>query len=110
MIFVSDNGMPFPGAKTNVYDAAIRLPLIVRVPGKKAGVVSKAMVSWIDVAPTVLEFADAEPPKNLPGRSLLPIVEQDDRAGPRRGLRVARDARDHDVLPDAGRSARARTS
>lgn len=79
VIFVSDNGMPFPGAKTNVYDAAIRLPLIVRAPGAgKSGVVSKAMVSWIDVAPTVLEFTDAPAPQNLPGRSLLPIVEQDD--------------------------------
>jgi N-sulfoglucosamine sulfohydrolase len=78
VIFASDNGMPFPGAKTNVYDAAIKLPLIARVPGKKSGVVSKAMVSWIDVAPTVLEFTDAPAPKNLPGRSLLPIVEQDD--------------------------------
>ncbi|MGB7160640.1 MAG: sulfatase [Tepidisphaeraceae bacterium] len=78
VIFLSDNGMPFPGAKTNLYDAGIRLPLIVRVPGTKPGIVSRAMVSWIDVAPTVLEFAGAAAPKTLPGRSILPIVEQDD--------------------------------
>jgi len=78
VIFLSDNGMPFPGAKTNLYDAGIRLPLILRVPGRKAGIVSRAMVSWIDIAPTVLAFTGASAPKNLPGRSLLPIVEQED--------------------------------
>jgi N-sulfoglucosamine sulfohydrolase len=78
VIFVSDNGMPFPGAKTNVYDDAIRLPLLLRAPGSKAGVVSRAMVSWIDVAPTVLEFTGAKPPQDLPGRSLLPILAQED--------------------------------
>src|SRR5687768_10506929 len=80
VIFTSDNGMPFPGAKTNVYDAAIRLPLVVRAPGSKAGVVSRAMVSWIDVAATVLEFTGAKPPQNLPGQSLLPILAQEDAA------------------------------
>ena len=80
VIFTSDNGMPFPGAKTNVYDAAIRLPLIVRAPGSKAGVVSRAMASWIDVAPTVLEFTGAKSPDILPGRSLLPILAQEDAA------------------------------
>jgi N-sulfoglucosamine sulfohydrolase len=80
VIFVSDNGMPFPGAKTTVYDAGIRLPLIVRAPGRKAGVLNPAMVSWIDIAPTVLEFAGAKVPPRLPGRSVLPILDQDDAA------------------------------
>jgi N-sulfoglucosamine sulfohydrolase len=80
VIFTSDNGMPFPGAKTNVYDAAIRLPMLVRAPGSKGGVVSRAMVSWIDVAPTVLEFTGAKPPQNLPGQSLLPVLAQEDAA------------------------------
>ncbi|MBA3273593.1 MAG: sulfatase, partial [Chthoniobacterales bacterium] len=55
VIFVSDNGMPFPGAKTNVYDASTRLPLIVRQPGAQ-GNVNSAMVSWIDVTPTILDW------------------------------------------------------
>jgi N-sulfoglucosamine sulfohydrolase len=80
IVFVSDNGMPFPGAKTTLYDAGVRLPLIVQAPGRKSGVVSRAMVSWVDITPTVLEFAGAEGPKNLPGRSLLPVMEQEDAA------------------------------
>ncbi|HEV2295311.1 MAG TPA: sulfatase [Tepidisphaeraceae bacterium] len=78
VIFVSDNGMPFPGAKTNLYDAGIHLPLIVRAPGRQAGVVSRAMVSFVDIAPTVLEFTGATAPKDLPGRSLLPVLERED--------------------------------
>jgi N-sulfoglucosamine sulfohydrolase len=50
VIFLSDNGIPFPGAKTTVYDAGLRLPLIVFSPQqKRAGLVSRAMVSWLDV-------------------------------------------------------------
>ena len=32
ILFLSDNGPPFPGAKTNLYDAGTRLPLIIRSP------------------------------------------------------------------------------
>ena len=32
VIYISDNGMPFPGAKTNLYDPGIHLPLIVFSP------------------------------------------------------------------------------
>jgi len=81
VFFVSDNGIPFPGAKTNLYDAGIHLPMLLRVPGKSGGVVSRAMVSWIDVAPTVLEFAGVAPPKNLAGRSLLPIAADENPSG-----------------------------
>ena len=73
VIFLSDNGMPFPGAKTNLYDAAIRLPLIVRLPGAPAGATSEALVSWVDVAPAVLEWTSLKPPRYpLAGKSFLP--------------------------------------
>jgi N-sulfoglucosamine sulfohydrolase len=57
-IFTSDNGMPFPGAKTTLYEPGVRLPLVVRAPGQmKPGNVSQAMVSWVDLAPTILDIA-----------------------------------------------------
>ncbi len=82
VIYVGDNGIPFPGAKTNLYDPGIHLPMIVRSPDAKAGVVSAAMTSFVDLLPTVLDFAGVKPPSYpLPGRSLLPILEQENPKG-----------------------------
>ena len=80
---MSDNGMPFPNAKTGAYDAGLHLPLIVRAPGQKnRGLVSKAMVSWVDIMPTIIDWAGAKlPDYPVHGRSLLPILEQEDPAG-----------------------------
>src|SRR6266540_1016627 len=75
LIFLSDNGIPFPGAKTTLYDAGLHLPLVIRKPGQKSGITCNAMASWTDIAPTILEWAGVKPPANLPGRSLLPVVE-----------------------------------
>lgn len=74
VIFLSDNGRPFPGAKTNLYDPGLHLPLIIRAPGQRASV-NDAMVSWVDIAPTVLEFTGVAGPKYpLSGRSLLSLL------------------------------------
>lgn len=75
VIFLSDNGIPFPGAKTTLYDAGVHLPLVVRKPGQKAGATCNAMASWTDIAPTILDWTGVKPPANLPGRSLLPVLE-----------------------------------
>ncbi len=79
VIFLSDNGRPFPGAKTNLYDAGIHLPLIVHAPGS-ASAVNDAMVSWTDIAPTVLDWTGVAPPAayGLSGSSLLPILGKPD--------------------------------
>jgi N-sulfoglucosamine sulfohydrolase len=82
VIFLSDNGIPFPGAKTTLYDPGLNLPLIVRSPArKKHGLVNPAMVSWIDVAPTVLDWAGRKPEAAMTGRSFLPILEEEKPAG-----------------------------
>jgi N-sulfoglucosamine sulfohydrolase len=87
VIFLSDNGRPFPGAKDNLYEPGIHLPLIIRSPEQKAaGIRNAAMVSWIDIAPTILDWARVSTPAAyryapLPGRSLLPILGQTDAMG-----------------------------
>jgi N-sulfoglucosamine sulfohydrolase len=79
VIFLSDNGIPFPGAKTTLYDAGVHLPLIVHDPTQKArGVVSQAMASWTDLAPTILDWAGVKPAPAMLGKSLLPILAQED--------------------------------
>jgi uncharacterized sulfatase len=73
--FTSDQGAQFPFAKWNLYDAGIRTPLIVTWPGKvKAGSTTRALVSLIDLLPTMIEAAGGKPPQNLDGRSFLPVL------------------------------------
>ncbi|KAL1858884.1 hypothetical protein VTK73DRAFT_7742 [Phialemonium thermophilum] len=59
VLFVSDNGAPFVNSKTTLYDAGVRLPLIVRNPQDpaSAGVVNPNMVSFLDILPTCIEWA-----------------------------------------------------
>jgi N-sulfoglucosamine sulfohydrolase len=80
IIYISDNGVPFPGAKTTVYEPGLNLPCIVRNPAaKKRGVVSEAFVSWVDITPTILDFASVKTARvqKLHGRSFLPILDEE---------------------------------
>lgn len=83
VLFLSDNGSPFPGAKTTLYEPGMRLPLIVRAPGQASrGQKNSALVSWVDIVPTILEFAGAKGPNYpLHGRSFLSVLEQAAPAG-----------------------------
>ena len=72
VMVISDNGRPFPRAKTTLYDSGIKTPLIVRWPGTiEPGSVSDSLVSTIDIAPTVLDLAGLEPLGSFQGRSFI---------------------------------------
>src|SRR5688500_12517323 len=75
-MFTADQGAQFPFAKWNLYDAGIRVPLLVAWPGKvKAGTTTRATVSLIDLLPTMMEAAGSEPPsKDLDGKSIMPVL------------------------------------
>ncbi|MBP7141432.1 MAG: sulfatase [Opitutaceae bacterium] len=77
IIYISDNGQAFPGAKTTLYDPGIRLPCIIRSPRQpRMGIVEDAMISWVDLAPTILDFVGAPQPKDqIDGRSFRPALE-----------------------------------
>lgn len=63
IVYLSDHGAAFAGAKTTVYEPGLRSPLIVRHPqARQRGVTTDAMVSWVDLTPTLLEYAGATPP------------------------------------------------
>ncbi len=83
IFFFSDNGIPFAGAKTNLYDPGIHLPFLVSSPEQsRQGVVNNAMVSYIDLVPTILDWTGAaQPTYELPGRSILPILEEENPKG-----------------------------
>ncbi|MFK7734894.1 MAG: sulfatase [Pirellulaceae bacterium] len=58
VLFISDNGRPFPRDKTTLYDGGIRTPWIVRWPARvAAGITTSSLVSAVDIAPTFLEIA-----------------------------------------------------
>jgi N-sulfoglucosamine sulfohydrolase len=81
VIFLSDNGIPWPGAKTTLYDPGIHLPLIVSSPAQtKRGIANPNMASYVDILPTILDWAKVKAPADLPGRSLLPILESTKRS------------------------------
>ncbi len=85
IIFISDNGPPFPGAKTTLYNSGIHLPLIMAGPGLPAGRTNNALVSYIDIAPTILETAGAKNPSykqtKFASTSMLSIAKGDDDKG-----------------------------
>lgn len=75
IIVMSDNGMPFPRAKANLYDIGTHMPLAIRWPARiKGGQESQAFVSWTDLAPTILEAAGIKPPADMNGKSLFTLL------------------------------------
>ena len=76
VVITSDNGMPFPRAKGNLYDLGVRVPLIVRLPGEfPGGRHVSDLVSLTDLAPTFLESAGVPVPDVMTGKSLLPQLK-----------------------------------
>ena len=72
IVVTSDNGMPFPRAKANLYEYGIHMPLAIWWPGEiSGGKVVDDLVSFVDFAPTFLEAAGERVPEAVTGRSLL---------------------------------------
>jgi N-sulfoglucosamine sulfohydrolase len=76
VMFLSDNGISQPFAKSNCYLTSTRTPWLIRWPGKvKAGHVDEThFISGIDFMPTVLEAAGLKPVEGADGRSFLPLL------------------------------------
>ncbi|MGH8221595.1 MAG: sulfatase-like hydrolase/transferase, partial [Woeseiaceae bacterium] len=71
VVFLSDNGAPFPREKGTVYDSGVQTPLIFRWPGVvPRGVRHGGLMSVIDLAPTFLALAGAEVPEDMQGEEL----------------------------------------
>ncbi|WP_372897819.1 sulfatase/phosphatase domain-containing protein, partial [Stieleria sp.] len=77
-VFSSDHGAQFPFGKWTLYDDGIRVPLIVTRPGKiQKGSRTDAMVSWIDIFPTLIDIAGGAIPDDLDGRSFAAVLRGD---------------------------------
>jgi arylsulfatase A-like enzyme len=75
VICTTDHGIAFPGLKCNLTDHGLGVMLIMRGPyGFNGGQVSDAMISQIDIFPTLCDLLAIEPPPWLQGKSMLPLI------------------------------------
>ena len=76
IVFLSDNGAPFPREKGTLYDSGTRTPLILVWPGviRPGSVWDRGQLSTIDLAPTLLDLAGLTPPTDLQGRSFRDLL------------------------------------
>lgn len=99
VIFSSDNGgveytkppatdnQPFKGGKACLYEGGIRVPVIVRQPGRfEGGAWCNAVIDCTDFLPTVADLTGNTPPAEIDGQSFVPLLENPAAHGPERTL------------------------
>lgn len=75
LVYTSDQGPEWPHCKWTCYDTGLRVPFIVRWPGKvKPGSSTDAMISFVDLTPTFVSMAGGVPPAGLDGRSFAEVL------------------------------------
>jgi len=95
VVWTTDHGDGLPRAKRELFDSGIRVPMIVRWPeawrprGAEPGSLDEQLISFVDLAPTLLELAGVPPPDRLHGRSFASR-----RSPPREYVYAARDRMD----------------
>ena len=76
VMVTSEQGNSFPFAKWTCYDSGLQSIMVCRWPGRiKPGIVTDAMVEYVDVCPTFLDAAGAKIPEVLDGRSFMAVLE-----------------------------------
>lgn len=75
VVFVGDNGRPFPGDKTRLYDRGTNTPLVIKpAHSLEKGKIISALISGIDMAPTILSLANVPIVPSIQGRSFVPLL------------------------------------
>jgi N-sulfoglucosamine sulfohydrolase len=77
VIYTTDHGLPFPRMKCSLFDTGIGVSLIIRTPqSHRKGEAVDAIVSHLDIFPTLCALAGLQIPDWVQGHSLLPILEK----------------------------------
>lgn len=96
VVFASDHGDALGDhghvQKWTMYDSVTRVPLIIWGKGVPSGLICKGLVQLMDVAPTLLDYADLSIPNNWEAKSLRPVMEKN---APCRDVVYAELGRDH---------------
>ncbi|MFW5997091.1 MAG: sulfatase [Lentisphaeria bacterium] len=79
VMFISDNGIAFPEAKTTLYDPGMKLPCLVRSPlHKNQGMDCDGLITWADITPTILDWADVDADEyDFHGNSFDRIIDEE---------------------------------
>jgi arylsulfatase A-like enzyme len=105
VIWTTDHGDGLPRAKRELYDSGIKVPMVIRWPeayrpaGVEPGQVDSRLISFVDLAPTILGLAGITPPDYLQGRDFVAS-----NAPARRYIYASRDRIDE--VPDQQRAVR----
>lgn len=77
IIFMADNGRPFPGSKTRLTDQGVKTPFLIKWPKGilKPGTQCQSLVSAIDIAPTLLNIASVNVPTSVQGKSFAALLK-----------------------------------
>ncbi len=74
-MYTSDHGGQWPFGKWNLYDAGVAVPMIIRWPQMiKAGQRNNAMVSWVDIFPTLIDLAGGKVADTIDGKSFKAVL------------------------------------
>lgn len=93
LIISTDHGDGLPRAKRSLYDSGLRVPMIIRYPdGWRAGEIDDQLISFLDLAPTILSWAGVQQPDWMHGRDFV----GDDRDPEREYVFAAQDRMDED--------------
>lgn len=77
ILFLSDNGRPFPRDKTTLFEGGIKTPWLIRWPkGVKPGTVCDQLVSSVDIAPTMLTLAGLKPGPTIQGKDFSALLKK----------------------------------
>jgi arylsulfatase A-like enzyme len=86
VLFTSDHGCHFRTRnaeyKRSCHESSIRVPTALSGPGFDGGGQLQQLVSLIDLPPTLLDAAGIDVPKEMPGRSILPLVRKQSKDWP----------------------------
>ncbi|XP_017755074.1 PREDICTED: N-sulphoglucosamine sulphohydrolase [Eufriesea mexicana] len=91
VIYTSDNGIPFPNGRTNLYEPGLAEPMMIRSPisNHRKNSVTYSLTSLLDIVPTLLDWfniphmnlspfdTNEVTPPPLTGKSLLPLLVQE---------------------------------
>ena len=79
VVFIGDHGPPLSRGKTTTYEFGIRIPFLLRWPGRATpGRQTEALISTVDILPTCVAAAGGDLPSPLAGLPLQPLLEGDE--------------------------------